>query len=133
MHNTEDIYDVSASLSAVCRYLRGGQFKRLQVCLIECTNTCFPVFWLRKKEREKEKRYPPPVSLLVFAWMTMDNYDETDFGHGRRYWYLRESMAMGWMTETRRRIWSRLTQLCRWDGTSSLLFSPPASFLGLDN
>lgn len=79
MHNTEDIYDVSASLSAVCRYLRGGQFKRLQVCLIECTNTCFPVFWLRKKEREKEKRYPPPVSLLVFAWMTMDNYDETRF------------------------------------------------------
>lgn len=76
MHNTEDIYDVSASLSAVCRYLRGGQFKRLQVC----TNTCFPVFWLRKKQREKEKkRYPPPVSLLVFAWMTMDNYDETRF------------------------------------------------------
>lgn len=71
MHNTEDIYDVSASLSAVCRYLRGGQFKRLQVCLIECTNTCFPVFWLRKKEREKEKKKVSTAGL--FACFCLDD------------------------------------------------------------
>lgn len=89
--------------------------------------------WERRKGRRKKKgihRRSLCLFLLGWRWITMM---KPDFGHGSRYWYLRESMAMGWMTETRRRIWSRLTQLCRWDGTSSLLFSPPASFLGLDN